>query len=101
VIAANAGVPEEIRNSNRKIRNPKSETNSNIEIRNPGAPRTHFGHSDFEFVSDVEFRISDFSGKACGGPPRQILARRRTNAVMGDRKIATNATPAQVSKPRK
>jgi uncharacterized radical SAM protein YgiQ len=46
-----------------EIRNPKSETNSNTEIpmSQTSEPRAlGFGNSDLRFVSDFEFRISDF-----------------------------------------
>jgi serine/threonine protein kinase len=49
-----------------EIRNPKSETNPKPEIprtETPGAPRVGFKNSDFEFVSDFEFRFSDFEPK--------------------------------------
>jgi hypothetical protein len=44
-----------------EIRNPKSETNLKLEIQNSN-PSLLFGHSDFEFVSDFNFRISDLRG---------------------------------------
>jgi WD40 repeat protein/serine/threonine protein kinase len=46
-----------------EIRNPKSETNPKSEIsrtKTPSAPSLGLRNSDFEFVSDFEFRISDF-----------------------------------------
>jgi serine/threonine protein kinase len=49
-----------------EIRNPKSETKPKPEIprtETPGAPRLGLQDSDFEFVSDFGFRISDFDPK--------------------------------------
>jgi WD40 repeat protein/serine/threonine protein kinase len=49
-----------------EIRNPKSETNPKSEIpktETPSAPRLGVKDSDFEFVSDFGFRISDFDPK--------------------------------------
>src|SRR6266540_159624 len=51
-----------------ETRNPKSETNPNIEIRNKSESQSRkrrrhcfgFSASDFEFVSDFGFRVSDF-----------------------------------------
>ncbi|HYT94479.1 MAG TPA: hypothetical protein VEL76_37535, partial [Gemmataceae bacterium] len=45
-----------------EIRNSKSETNPKSEQENPKlqAPLSSFSGSDFGFVSDFEFRISDF-----------------------------------------
>jgi hypothetical protein len=52
-----------------EIRNPKSETNPKFEGRNfsncadrSAAMFWKFEFSDFEFVSDFGFRISDFEG---------------------------------------
>src|SRR5215468_3427254 len=51
-----------------EIRNPKLETNSKSEKpgSKPGARRT-FLNSNFEFVSDFEFRVSDFGPHRIGG----------------------------------
>jgi serine/threonine protein kinase len=49
-----------------EIRSTKSETNPKSEIlmtETPGAARLGFQDSDFEVVSDFEFRISDFEPK--------------------------------------
>jgi serine/threonine protein kinase/tetratricopeptide (TPR) repeat protein len=49
-----------------EIRNPKSETNPKPEIpktETPGVPGLGLKNSDVEFVSDFEFRISDFDPK--------------------------------------
>jgi WD40 repeat protein/serine/threonine protein kinase len=72
-----------------EIRNSKSETNPKPEIprtETPSAARLGFKDSDFGFVSDFEFRISDFDPKITdfglakrlgeGGPTR-------TGAILG------------------
>jgi WD40 repeat protein len=50
-----------------EIRNPQFETNSNPETQNPKpggrGSDLDIGNSDFEFVSNFEFRISDFEPK--------------------------------------
>jgi len=44
-----------------EARNPKFETNSNVPNSNVFCLFAVFEHLNFEFVSDFDFRISDFS----------------------------------------
>jgi serine/threonine protein kinase/WD40 repeat protein len=76
--------------SKSEIRNPKSETNPKPEIPNTEASsvaRLGIRHSDFEFVSDFEFRISDFDPKITDFGLAKLLvggaAQTQSGAILG------------------